>query len=131
MHPYFFEKQLAEGPFNAHRQQLVAGQLVVGPLGDGRPQVAIVAGEQHLQEVVIVDQLVAIEVEVLYHLLEVARFQLAVPIFSLELAEHFRADVAGIVSIDPLEGSVGFEVAHGSQNLPETLNNDFLFGLVD
>ena len=131
MHPDFFEDQLAESPFNPHGKEFISGQLVVWSLSDCGPQVGIVAGQQHLQEVVIVEQLITIQVEVLDHLFEVCWLQLTVPIFPLELGDRVGVDVARVAAVDALERSVRLEVAHGRQDLPQSLNRDLLLRDVD
>ena len=37
-------KKLAEGPLDAHWEELAAGQVIVAALGSGRAQVRVVAG---------------------------------------------------------------------------------------
>ena len=112
MHAYFFEDQLAESSLDSHRKKFVSWQLIVWSLSYCSPQVRIVARQQHLQEVVIVEQLIAIQVEILDHLLEICWLQLAVPVLSLELGYGLGINVTCVTTIDALERSVGLEVAH-------------------
>lgn len=79
----------------------------------------------------VVKHFVPIEVKVLDHCLEVGWLQLTIAIFALVLAQGVRVDVARVVAIDPLEGCVGFEVAHGGQDLSEALNCNLLLRRVD
>ena len=78
----------------------------------------------------IVKQLVAIQVEVLYHLLKIRRFQLPIAILALKLGQSYGIDVACVVSVDPLEGSVRLEIAHGGQDLAQSLDCNLLFSVV-
>ena len=127
----FFEDELAECPFDPHGQEFIPGQLIVGSLTDGRSQVGVVAGQQDLQEVVIVQQFIPIQVEIFEELLEVGGLQFSVAVLALELGELSSIDVPCIVPVNSLEGSVGFEVAHGSQNLAQSFNGNLLLCVID
>ena len=131
MQSCLLKQQLTEGSFHAHWQVLVSWHLIVRSLAHGCPEVGVVTRQQHLEEVVVVEQLVAIQVEVLDELLEVRRPQLAVAILSLELGKRVRIDVTRALAVDSLEGRVGFEVAHGCEDLAQALDGDLLLCVVN
>ena len=86
MQSYFLEDELAQGTFNAHRQKFITRQLVVRSLGHSGSQISIIARQEQLQEIMVVEELIAIKVKVFDHLFEVIGFQLTIAIFSLELS---------------------------------------------
>ena len=130
MHPDLLKNELANCPFNAHRQELVPRQLVVRSLSNSCSQVGIIAGQKQLQEVVVVEQIIPIQVEILNHLLEIFRLKLAVAVLSLELGQRCCIDVSSVLSINTLEGCVWFEVSHRREYLPQPLNRDLLLSRV-
>ena len=131
MQSYFLEDELAQGTFNAHRQKFITRQLVVRSLGHSGSQISIIARQEQLQEIMVVEELIAIKVKVFDHLFEVIGFQLTIAIFSLELSYWDSVNVACIISIDTPESCIWFKVTHGSQNLPQAFNWNFLFSVIN
>ena len=79
----------------------------------------------------VVQQFIAIKVEILNHLFEVCRLKLAVAILSLELAHRLCVEVAGVATVNAFESGIGLEVSHRRQDLSQSLNRDFLLSDVD
>ena len=130
VHPDLLKNELANCPFDTHRQELVPRQLVVRSLSNSCSQVGIIAGQKQLQEVVVVEQIIPIQVEILNHLLEIFRLKLAIAVLSLELGQRCRIDVSSVLSINTLEGCVWFEVSHRREYLPQPLDCNLLLSSV-
>ena len=101
---------------------------MIGSLSGGRPQERIVARQENLEEIVVIQLAIAVQIEVVDHEYEVLGGHFSVAIFPFELANLLGADVACAIPIDPFEGRVGLEIADGSQDLAHLLDGKLLFG---
>lgn len=123
---HLFVNELAHGPLNSHWQELIRVKLLIWSLGGSRPQERVVARQQHLQEVMIIELSIAVQVEVVHEKNEVFWRHLSVAIFSLELAEFLGSDEAGRVSINSLESGIGLKISDSGQNLSHFFDGQLL-----
>ena len=55
MQSHLFEDELTDGPFDPHWQEFIPRQLVVRPLSDCSAQIRVVARQEELKEVVVIE----------------------------------------------------------------------------
>lgn len=61
---YLFVNYLGEGSLYAHRKEISSMNFIVRPLGSCSSEISVFAGEEHLQEIVVVELIVTIQIEV-------------------------------------------------------------------
>ena len=123
---HFFINKLAHSPLNSHRQELIWIELLIWSLGGCAPQEWIIARQQHLQEVMIIEPSISVQVKVVDEKNEVFWRHLSVAIFSLKLAQFLGSDEAGRVSIDSLEGGIRLKISDSGQNLSHFFDGQLL-----
>jgi hypothetical protein len=78
---------LTQGSLYAHGKEFTPGNVIARPLSRGGAKVSIVAGEQNLQKVVVVQFFVAIEIEVADKADKVFWLEFSEAILTLKLAK--------------------------------------------
>ena len=83
---HFLENDLTKCPFDSHREEVSPMNFVIWPLSCCSPQISVFTGEEHLQEIVIIELIITVKIEIRYQLSEVCWVQFSISVFALELA---------------------------------------------
>lgn len=127
MEAHLLEQQLRQSSFNAHTQKFTLGNIIVWPLSCGRPQEMIIARQQNLDEIMIIQLLVIVQIKVLNHLCEIVRLQFPEAILACKHTKLIFVQHALIKSIKPLKSCIRLKFSQTTQNLPELLYLYLLF----
>ena len=105
-------KEVCQPSLNTQRQEAVATYVIIGSLSACCSQVGVIAWEQSLQEIIIVEFCSVPTVEIPNEKSAILCTVLWALIVLQEKCDVFAIDVAPRLSVYPLESSIGFEVSH-------------------